>query len=429
LFALPPARQSNCIPGESRHNGRQFPGSLPVFYLQMFRESDARRETAVSLPLAERADGRTMDHTLPWLTLKTVPGVGNLLCARLVRHFGSPGNVLSAAPEALMQVEGVGVRLARLIHRHTPPEWMLREIESVRQRGWGILTPQDSLYPALLHQIPDPPPVLFHYGNPEGTVSPVALVGSRRATTYGLAVTRRLSAQLAERGVTVVSGMALGIDTAAHEGALQGNGRTVAILGSGLNNIYPPQNLELFHRIAENGCVMTELFMQAAPEAHNFPMRNRIISGMSLGTVVVEAARRSGSLITARLAAEQNREVFAVPGSIHAANARGTHDLIKQGAKLVEHAEDILEELAPMSVRIPMECIPRKSPPDLSAAELSVFEALEAYPVHIDELAKRLKQDIGMVACVLSQLELKGVICREPGKRFTRHTDFLDQDP
>ncbi|RJQ68773.1 MAG: DNA-protecting protein DprA [Desulfobacteraceae bacterium] len=367
-----------------------------------------------------------MNHITSWLTLKSVPGIGNLLCARLVRRFGSPGKVLSAAAEALLQVEGMTPRLAGAIRYHRTPDQVLREIDLAQQKGYTIITPQDSLYPALLHHIPDPPPVLFCYGRPEQAMYPVAVVGSRRATHYGLNSTRRLCAQLAERGVTVVSGMALGIDTAAHQGALNGGGRTVAVLGSGLDQIYPPQNVKLFHQIAERGCVMTEFFSQAAPEAHHFPMRNRVISGMSLGTVVVEAARRSGSLITARLAAEQNREVFAVPGSIHSATARGTHDLIKQGAKLVENADDILEEIAPALSTAPSESRGAKPLPELSALEKSVFTALDAHPVHIDELARRVKEDIGVLAGILSQLELKGVICREAGKRFARHVDFLD---
>jgi DNA processing protein len=370
-----------------------------------------------------------MDRITSWLTLKTAPGVGNLLCARLVQHFGSPDDVLAADADALLQVEGITPRLAGTIRRHRAPEWALREIDLARRKGYGIITPQDRLYPALLHQIPDPPPVLFCYGHIEQHAFPVAVVGSRRATHYGVDATRRLCVQLVQSGATVVSGMALGIDTAAHQGALSGGGRTVAILGSGLNQVYPKQNAGLFHRIAENGCVMTEFFSHDAPEPHHFPMRNRIISGMSLGTVVVEAARKSGSLITARLAAEQNREVFAVPGSIHAATARGTHDLIKQGAKLVENADDVLEEIAPMlcgSHSTTGTC--RPGLPGLSVREQSVFAALDAYPVHIDELVHRVKEDIGVLAGILAQLELKGVICQLPGKRFTRHEDFLDAE-
>lgn len=370
-----------------------------------------------------------MDHITSWLTLKTVPGIGNLLCARLVQRFGSPDQALSASAGALMQVEGMSPRLAGAVRRHRTPDWVRREIDLARHKGYGIVTPQDSLYPPLLQHIADPPPALFCYGRLEQETVPVAVVGSRRATHYGLDAARRLCIQLAERGVTVVSGMALGIDTAAHKGALDGGGRTVAVLGSGLNHVYPPKNVKLFHQIAERGCVMTEFFSQAAPEGHHFPMRNRIISGMSLGTVVVEAARRSGSLITARLAAEQNREVFAVPGSIRAATARGTHDLIKQGAKLVENADDILEEIAPMLCATGATSSIAAALPKLSALEQSVFAALDAYPAHMDELARRLRLDVGMLGSTLSQLELKGVIYQEAGKRFARHADFLDAGP
>ncbi|KJS29897.1 MAG: hypothetical protein VR64_18855 [Desulfatitalea sp. BRH_c12] len=367
-----------------------------------------------------------MNDPLPWLTLKSVPGIGNLLCARLVRHFGAPQQVLNATIEALAQVEGITPRLARAIRGHRPPEWVLREIDQAARNGHFILTPSDDAYPALLHQIPDPPPVLFCHGRMGPLDCPIAVVGSRKATRYGLSTTRRLSAQLAEMGATVVSGMALGVDTAAHEGALDGGGRTIAVLGSGFNRVYPTQNKKLFERIAANGCVLTEFFAAAEPEAHHFPMRNRIISGMSLGTVVVEAARRSGSLITARLAAEQNREVFAVPGSVDAPTARGTHDLIKQGAKLVENAEDILVEIAPQLTRAPGSPTGARSLPKLSALELTLFNAIDVYPVHIDELAQRLKMGIGPLSGALSQLELKRIVCQLPGKHFARHAEYAN---
>ncbi len=221
--------------------------------------------------------------------------------------------------------------------------------------------------------------------------------------------------------------MARGIDSAAHMGALMGGGHTVAVLGSGLARIYPAENLKLFHRIAEKGAVISEFALDAEPAPHHFPQRNRIISGMSLGTVVVEAARRSGSLITARLAAEQGREVYAVPGSIHAATARGTHDLIKQGAKLVENAEDILEEVgAHMVIRSTRDTNmdSAKPLPAFSSLELKVLESIGPYPVHIDELARHCNQAIGPLTATLSQLEIKGVISQEPGKFFVRNADF-----
>lgn len=356
---------------------------------------------------------RQIEH---WLTLKSVPGIGNVLCMRLIRRFGSPENVLKASEDQLQQV--VAPKLAATIARYTPPDWIGREIEQVARKGYRIITIEDGNYPELLRHIPDPPPVLYLFGRIDDIPCPIAVVGSRNATTYGRNATHRLCTQLAQRGATVVSGMARGIDTAAHQGALAGGGRTIAVLGSGLDRPYPPENLKLFHQIAENGCVVTEFPLTAEPEPHHFPLRNRIISGMTMGTVVAEAARKSGSLITARQALEQNREVFAVPGSIHAATAKGTHDLIKQGAKLVENADDILEEIAP---QLP----PHESPsPEtrpqvaLSDQEATVFAVMEAYPQHIDTLAQRLNMEMGRLTSILFQLELKGAILQEPGKYF-----------
>jgi DNA processing protein len=219
----------------------------------------------------------------------------------------------------------------------------------------------------------------------------------------------------------VVSGMALGIDAAAHEGALSGQGRTVAVLGSGLDNIYPPQHRRLAERIAAGGAVISEFALQAGPEAHHFPVRNRIISGMSLGTAVVEATKDSGSLITARLAAEQNREVFAVPGSIQSFKSMGTHTLIKQGAKLVENVQDIVAELGHF---LQQDAPPRRASASaaprhrLTADEAAVAAALTAYPVHIDDLVRQLAMEPGTLSGILLQLELKGIVTQLPGKLF-----------
>jgi DNA processing protein len=253
------------------------------------------------------------------------------------------------------------------------------------------------------------------------------VVGSRKATAYGTINAKSLAEELAANGIGVVSGMARGIDTAAHVGALEGGGRTVAVLGSGLECVYPAENLKLFHRIAENGGVISEFPLDAKPEPHHFPQRNRIISGMALGTVVVEAADGSGSLITARLAAEQGREVFAVPGSIHAATAQGTHSLIRQGAKLVENAGDIIEEIAPQfsapsnrptAPKSARPCHEAPGPGLLSTEESRLLEAMGPYAVHIDELARRSNLDMGTVSAILLQLELKGAVVQEPGKFF-----------
>ena len=223
--------------------------------------------------------------------------------------------------------------------------------------------------------------------------------------------------------MTIVSGMALGIDSAAHEGALMGKGATIAVLGSGLENIYPAENRRLFYQIADTGAVVSEFSLTTEPDAHNFPRRNRIISGISLGTVVVEATRRSGSLITARLAAEQNREAFAVPGSIQSFKNTGTHTLIKQGAKLVEHAQDIMEEFsfiieAPAEAENTADATQAKIP-QLSLEESKVVEALDPYPVHIDDLARKLSMESGRLSSVLLQLELKNIVKQSPGKFFS----------
>jgi DNA processing protein len=256
----------------------------------------------------------------------------------------------------------------------------------------------------------------------------ISVVGSRNATTYGVSTTKQLCADLASLDFIVVSGMARGIDSAAHAGALMGKGRTIAVLGSGLERIYPPENRKLFHAIAENGAVISEFSLTMDPEPHNFPIRNRIISGISLGTVIVEATHRSGSLITARLAAEQNREVFAVPGSIHSFKSTGTHTLIKQGAKLVEHAQDIIEELKhicnlnngnnhttqnPLADGISI----------LSSEERIVFEALDPYPAHIDDLVRKISIEPGKLLSILLKLELKGIVQQYPGKRFSTSID------
>jgi DNA processing protein len=368
-----------------------------------------------------------MEPLVPWLTLRSVPGIGNLLFNRLVRHFGSPDHVLNASSEALAAVEGLSPRLVRAITRHETPERVFHDLKRCEQKGFQVIPQQDPRYPVLLLEIADPPPVLYCYGRLEGDDCHIAVVGSRKATAYGQTTTKSLCRDLAARGLSIVSGMARGIDTAAHLGSLEGGGRTIAVLGSGLERVYPPENLKLFHRIAEQGAVISEFDLEAEPLPHHFPQRNRVISGMSLGTVVVEAAKRSGSLITARLAAEQGREVFAVPGSIHAATSQGTHELIRQGAKLVAGAEDIIEEVAPqMAVRPdPSAGSERDQAADtrsgaigLTNEEAKVLEAIGPYPVHVDELARRCHQDMNRLTAMLLQLELKGAVGQEPGKFF-----------
>jgi DNA processing protein len=367
-----------------------------------------------------------MNDLFPWFSLKSVPGIGNHLFKRLLNAFSSPQGVFEAAREKLLQVEGVTPRIVTALRNHKPSEKLQKELDRIHQKGFQIVTMLDSAYPRLLREIPDPPPYLYVYGRLDENLKNIAVVGSRHATTYGINTTRDLCKDLAALGITVASGMARGIDTAAHEGALMGKGKTVAVLGCGLDRIYPAENRKLYHRISENGAVVSEFALMTEPEAHNFPIRNRIISGISLGTVVVEASKKSGALITARLAAEQNREVFAVPGSVQSFKSTGTHTLIKQGAKLVEHAQDIIEELSPfLETQIPIagelkrHDETREIRASLSSEEAFVHEILGPYPEHIDDLVHKTSIETGKLSSILLKLELKGIVQQSPGKLFS----------
>ncbi|MGD2269290.1 MAG: DNA-processing protein DprA [Desulfobacterales bacterium] len=365
-----------------------------------------------------------MQELLPWFTLRSVQGIGDHLFKRLIDHFQSPERVLRANQKDLLAVNGVSPRLSSAIKNHKLTERVKKDYHKVMRQGLQIVTLSHPAYPPLLLEIPDPPPFLYVYGVLADTSRSLAVVGSRNATPYGRSITRQLCEDLAARGLTIISGMARGIDTAAHEGALAAKGKTIAVLGSGLENVYPAINRDLFHRIARGGAVITEFPLDTEPDAHNFPKRNRIISGMALGTVVVEATKNSGSLITARLAAEQNREVFAVPGSIESYKSKGTHALIKQGAKLVENVRDILEEIAPM-VPLPIESNAADNAGkvnrslSLSTDESTVFDTLGPYPVHMDEIVRKLDMQPGKISSLLLQLELKGVVRQSPGKYFS----------
>jgi DNA processing protein len=286
------------------------------------------------------------------------------------------------------------------------------------------------LYPPLLKEIPDPPPFLYVSGTLDGSPKNIAVVGSRNPTAYGISITQKLCADLSAHDITIISGMAVGIDTAAHRGALAGKGNTIAVLGSGFNKIYPSQNLRLFEKISEKGAVISEFALNTEPEAHHFPIRNRVISGMSMGTVVVEATRKSGSLITARLAAEQNREVFAVPGSIQSFKSTGTHALIKQGAKLVENAQDVIEELVAYldmgPLGLPEDSVQNHTTQkqlSLPPEELAVYNVLSPYPEHIDNIIRKTHIESGKLLSLLLQLELKGIVRQLPGKYFAIFED------
>ncbi len=369
-----------------------------------------------------------MEHLIPWFNLKSVPGIGNLLFKRLLDRFSTPQKVFEASREDLLAVEGISLKsVAAIAGQGRTGRQFDGELETIAKSGCRVLTCNDAEYPRLLLEIPDPPPYLYVRGHLKAGRQAVAVVGSRNGTSYGKAIARRLGADLAACRLTVVSGMALGIDTSAHQGALQAGGQTVAVMGTGLNHVYPARNRKLHDAIAESGAVVTELPLNAAPDARHFPARNRIISGMTLGTLVVEATMKSGSLITARLAAEQNREVFAVPGSIDSFKSTGTHALIKQGAKLVENVQDILEELPaggyqPAEAEAPGQQATMLPPGELSALDSKILAELDGYPVHIDELVRNLELEPGELAAALLQLELKGIVHQDRGNLFSRKT-------
>ncbi len=359
---------------------------------------------------------------LPWFILKEIPELGNRTFKRLLDVFGDPETILSAPVSQLEALPGLRSRTRDGILDHRPfiPPAM-GEMERIHSADAKILTLSDPHYPSLLKQIPDPPPVLTYFGTVEKQMPCIAMVGSRLATEYGRNTARQLSKRLALNGFVMVSGMARGIDTQAHEGALDGGGKTIAVLGSGLKKIYPKENKGLFHEIAKNGAVVSEFKLDTDPFPYNFPARNRIIAGLSCGTVVVEAAKKSGSLITARLSAEYNREVFAVPGSIKSKKSQGTHALLKQGAKLVENETDIIDELCQFvhTSASTLNPLPERKCPVLNKESKTVYALLEAYPLHIDRIIESSGMDSGNVTAVLLELELQGLVNRHPGNYFS----------
>ena len=357
-----------------------------------------------------------------WLALRMIPNLGNITYKRLLDRFGDPEAVFDATLNDLKDVEGVKVETARRIVNRSWEGNPQKELERLKSSGARLITISDSSYPKDLKEIHDPPPLLYIKGKDiPANLTIVAVVGSRNPSHYGLKVTEDLCLGLARRNIAVASGMARGIDSAAHWGCLRGTGFTIAVLGTGINIIYPESNTKLFSSIARKGSILTEFPVGSAPEAKHFPIRNRIISGLSRGVVVVEASKRSGSLITASLALEQGREVLAVPGSIGSFKSTGTHLLIKQGAKLVENVDDVLQELG-LHYHHYAEADPEKKTtvPPLDENEKKILDILTDYPIHIDQIARVSTMDPSRVAGLLTQLELKGAARQLPGKMFVR---------
>jgi DNA processing protein len=362
-----------------------------------------------------------------WIALNMVPGVGAITYKKLLNAFGSPEQVFSASPAMLKRIPGIGEKAVQNILNFGFPDRVKQELEAIAKHQVHVMTWADKDYPEKLKDIFDPPPILYlkgHHVQPHDIM--IAVVGSRKASTYGRTTAEKLCSELALKGMTVVSGMARGIDSAAHRGALKAGGRTIAVMGCGIDVIYPPENTVLYEEIVEKGTIISELPMHTKPDRGNFPARNRIISGMSLGTVVVEAGLQSGALITADTALEQGREVFAVPGNINSASSRGTNRLIKQGATLVEQAEDILHALSLPIARELTESQPelplaeKKPLPDLTQDEQRIYALIDQHPLHIDDITVRAQLPSGTVSAILLMLEMKNVIRQLAGKMFVR---------
>jgi len=350
-----------------------------------------------------------------WVGFNMVPGIGPKRFEVLLRHFGSAGEAWQAGVSNL-QAAGLDRRsLENLLTARSELD-LDAEVERNAKAGVTILTWDDPDYPALLKQIYDPPYVLYVRGEllPADEWA-IAVVGTRRASAYGREATRRLAGDLATNGVTVVSGLAQGIDSHAHKAALEAGGRTIAVLAHGLDHVYPPQNRSLAARIAEQGALVSEFALGTRPEAKNFPARNRIISGLSLGTLVVEAGKRSGALITAEFAAEQGRDVFAVPGNIFAAGAAGTNRLIQTGAQIALGVEDILEELNLTMIGAFQQA--REIVPE-NEMESRLLEHLSDDPLHVDELGQAAGMPISEVTSALALMELKGMVRQVGGMNY-----------
>ena len=367
-----------------------------------------------------------MDSPEALVALNMIEHVGPVRVRQLLEHFGEAPAVLRASKSQLLQVRGIGEDTAEAIATWEKTIKLDEELKRISDFGCHILTQSDEDYPELLRQIYDPPIVLYVKGKLTAKdKNAVAMVGSRMTTHYGVETARKLAYQLAYVGVTVVSGGARGIDTAAHQGALSAKGRTVAVLGTGINIVFPPENAELFERIADSGAIITQFPFNRNADKQSFPIRNRIVAGMTLGTIVVEANLTSGALITANMAVENGRQIFAVPGRIDSPRSKGCHELIKKGAKLCEGAEDVLSEfeyLFPASNRPPGASETGVLPAlTLSENEQKVYDALSNEESTTDEVIRRSGLPSSTVSVTLLGLEMKRLIKQLPGKLFVRN--------
>ncbi len=377
--------------------------------------------------------GAALDYRA-WLELRAVKGLGPITYSRLINRFGSPEAVRGANLSTLISTGDLSPSLAASLQQPLSSKTQMhiqREIDAVEAGKFSLLTLADPHYPARLKTIADPPPVLYYTGDiQECDQYALAVVGARKSSHLGRAFTRQLSGDLAALGFTIVSGLARGIDAEAHEGALEGAGRSWAVLGCGIDRTYPPEHKKLRQRIEEQGVVISEFSMGTSPQSYHFPQRNRVISGLSLGVIVVEATLKSGSLITARMAAEQNREVFAVPGNVTHPLSQGPHRLIKQGAKLVEQPWDIVEEILPMLEPFFRDHLDTRqhshespsSSATMGSEEQAVFDQISLEPVPLDQLIAQGSYSSSEVMSILLSLEMKGLIKQLPGLQYVRAT-------
>ncbi len=371
---------------------------------------------------------RHMDNFKALVLLNMVKDIGSVRTKKLIEAFKEPCLIFKASLSRLAAVERMSAQIARGILEARERIDVDKEIKKAEDLGVRILTLFDDDYPKNLKEIYDPPYVLYVKGDfIDADENAVGIVGSRGASYYGLSCAQSFASKLSSFGLTIVSGMARGIDTASHRAALNAGGRTIAVLGSGLNNIYPPENEGLFAEIAQHGAVISQFSLDTPPAACNFPIRNRIISGLSRGVLVVEASSKSGALITARYALEQDREVFAVPGKVSSPTSSGTNDLIKQGARIVTEPEEILAEL---KANLKLNPAQARSCGDqekedgilnsLDTKESRVFRILSDEPKYIDSICLETGLDVSACLFLLTQLELRGIVRQLPGKVFVK---------
>jgi DNA processing protein len=355
-----------------------------------------------------------------YLALQRIPGLGNVGAKRLLQRFGHARAIFESPSHRLSQIQGIRAQAIEAICAFNQEKEVREELKQSERLGMGIVCWHHENYPQRLREIHDAPSFFYIKGElTDEDRWAVAVVGTRTPTHYGEAITQELCEGLARHGLTVISGLARGIDGVAHQAALNAGGRTVAVLGCGLNVIYPRENLFLFRSIPRHGAIISEFPLNAQPEPHHFPLRNRLISGLSLGVVVVEAAERSGSLITARLAAEQGREVFAVPGPMNSPKSQGTNQLIQNGAKLVAKVQDILEELNCPSFFARPEREEKKGP-QFTDREAVVLDLLGQNPVHFDDLVRGTGMTVPELSGCILTLTLKHALIELPGKLYVK---------